>query len=298
MRRKGSKNFTFSQAGVPVGSAIIYVPTGATAVVVGERSVKVNDEIMTIAEMDKKYSSCYKPWKTKNRFSYGGKTLDECLKTNKPITVKMSTSKKGKYHKISEEFIDEMGEAFKEMGKVMRKFGLKDGDTALNSYKDSVVAKKLGFTKLNVNKHGWDASVAGRTNFLEVKQCSLQPVLNATFNDTSVEKAMEISNVHVALGVWKEEKLCFIVHGKSELLGEDLMDAVLESRSRNNYRPGTQSKTVKDLIEKYGFTVMPIEWTPDEVTNYLLSQCKTEAKRDEYKKKIRFDDEAYSVCGR
>ena len=202
-----------------------------------------------------------------------------------------NTGQHGKFERINENFLNETFDVFSLLEAIQQKYGKTDNDTIINEARDAKVAQVLGYNNINTDKHGWDAK-ADTEEFLEVKQASITShSIGATFNDTTIEKAEEISkgNVTIALAVWSSLKdLLFVVYGKNAAIGEHLKQKIIHSKANNAIRPGTQSITMKDLIVKFGFKVRPVSMSKEEITETLFGKMKTLNKIID---KIPFDNE-------
>lgn len=164
-----------------------------------------------------------------------------------------------------------------EVAKIQEKYDKPDIDTFLNEVHDSTVAKHLHYTHVNTEKHGFDARRKSAhsgcdSDFLEVKAASFgAKSLQATFNDTNLEKAalFQQKNVYLALSVWcAAADLLFIAYGQNEAIGRFLEEKVKWFKAGNTVR-STQSITLSDLVRKYGFKIYAISKSPDEIYELL-----------------------------
>lgn len=202
-----------------------------------------------------------------------------------------ATKSHGTFENIQDGFLEDMSVPIAMIDEVLRKWGKTDIDTSINEYRDSVVSKKLGFPKVNVEKHGWDGASENVDNFIEVKQASISAKsIGATFNDTSIEKTEEISVglVTIALAVWESINcLKFVVYGNNPKIGDLLKEKIEKSRKNNSIRPGTQTITMRSLIKDFGFKVKVCDATKEEVSDFLLNEKRLKRIID----KVPFDDE-------
>lgn len=108
--------------------------------------------------------------------------------------------------------------------------------------------------------------------FLEVKSASFSSsTWNATFNDTTYEKAEAFKDekVYLALAVWKNARdLLFIIYGQNEKIGEFLEKKIDWFKSGHVVR-STQSISASNLINTYGFKILAVNRTKLEVLNIL-----------------------------
>ena len=146
----------------------------------------------------------------------------------------------------------------------------------MNEFHYSIVGKILGFDLVNTGKHGFDCKKVNKDIFLEVKQCSFNnKSWSCTFNDTTVEKAMAFTegNVFLALGVWNgmTDLIC-IIYGMHAGIGEFLLEKVDEQTKKSQRR--TQSIGVTKLMKEYGFSIIPVNRTEQELINMLENKFK------------------------
>lgn len=144
-----------------------------------------------------------------------------------------------------------------------------DPDCKFDEVKDSKVALILGYDYVNKNKHGFDCAKNpndSNVEYLEVKKVSLSArKWNATFNDTSEEKALSFAepNVSIAVPVFSGmTKILFIVYGSNANIGYDLRNKVL---SRKVNSRSTQSIPVTKLLSKYGFKIKMVDSSRDSI---------------------------------
>ena len=173
------------------------------------------------------------------------------------------------------------------MFKVMElqeEYGKYDNDSFLNEMKDSMVGMYLGYDFVNTDKHGFDAK---RKNYeydewLEVKQVSFKSESwQATFNDTTIEKAEAFKDIklNLAVGIWnKMMELMFIVYGKNYEIGEYLERMVIKCKEEQ--RRSTQTISVQSLIENYNFRIKPVNNSSKEVEELLKIRFKKYNWRD------------------
>ena len=165
---------------------------------------------------------------------------------------------KGDFKKIDRNFIEEGLNALKQLSRVQDKFNKTDTDSFINELRDSIVGEILGYHEVNLYKHGFDCkSYHGK--FLEVKNASFSAQSwQATFNDTTYEKAeaFKSNNLYLALAVWdKAADLLMIVYGKNSEIGTYLEKKIDDFKNGKTVR-STQSINMTSLIRNYGFKIV------------------------------------------
>jgi hypothetical protein len=185
----------------------------------------------------------------------------------------LSLFKKGNYQPINNDFITEGHEVLQEVKMIQEKFNKADTDTFINELRDSIVGYELGMELVNTNKHGFDCKKSvGGDIWLEVKSASFSSSSwSATFNDTNIEKAKAFQDekLFLALAVWNgASDLLFICFGQNENLGYWLEEKVNNFYNGNGVR-STQTISISDLINKYGFKVLAVNKTKQDVYEIL-----------------------------
>ena len=183
---------------------------------------------------------------------------------------------KGKFSHIDNEFIAEGVLALRELQKVQERFNKNDTDTFINELRDQIVGHTLGFDLVNVEKHGFDCKMADKKDiFLEVKAASYDSsTWNATFNDTTLEKAncFKSKKLYLALAVWKDASdLLFICFGQNENIGKLLEEKVKWFKAGNTVR-STQSISFSKLIKDFGFKICTVDRSTEDVKK--TTRCK------------------------
>lgn len=187
---------------------------------------------------------------------------------------------KGNFQEIDEIFLTRSLDVFQQAAKIQAEYNKLDTDTFINEVRDSIVARYLFYSHVNTEKHGFDArrqSVHAGCEFdyLEVKAASFDAKsLQATFNDTNLEKAQlfQRKNIYLALSVWRAAAdLLFIVYGQNAAVGAFLEAKVQWFKAGNTVR-STQSIALADLICKYGFKIYAVGKSADEI--YQLLQAR------------------------
>ena len=181
---------------------------------------------------------------------------------------------KGNYVPINRNFLLEGHSILQEVSIVQEKYGKGDTDTFINELRDSMAGHYLGYRLVNTEKHGFDCKLSANDEiFLEVKSASfVASTWGATFNDTNHEKAQCFmrDNVYLCLAVWKNASdLLFIVYGQNKKIGEWLDQKVSKFLSGKGGVRSTQSISMSQLIFDYGFDVICINKTKEEVRQIL-----------------------------
>ena len=184
---------------------------------------------------------------------------------------------KGNFNEISNIFMTEGHEALQELTRIQEKFNKPDTDTFINELRDSIAGYTLGFDLVNTEKHGFDCKKKDQETFLEVKSASFSSSSwNATFNDTTYEKAEAFKDekVFLALAVWKNASdLLFIIYGQNEKIGEFLEEKIKWFKEGHTVR-STQTILARQLIEEYGFKILAVNKTKEEVLSILRLKSK------------------------
>lgn len=147
-----------------------------------------------------------------------------------------------------------------------------NNDELLGKIQEYRVAKELGFSLINQDKHGFDAKYSEDVDvFLEIKNVTLSEAPKATLNDTTLEKArnFKCDNLWLALGVWHNiSKLSFICYGKNKKIGELLEEKVSNFLAGNGVR-SVQDLSLSSLVEDYDFRLLAISDTPEDICKLL-----------------------------
>lgn len=170
-------------------------------------------------------------------------------------------------------------EVLQKVQEVQVKYKKEDTDTFINELRDSIAGHTLGFDLVNIEKHGFDCKKSDTENlFLEVKSASfVARQWNATFNDTTLEKAEAFKDekVYLALAVWKDaSELLFICYGQNEKIGEFLEKQVHWFKEGHTTR-STQSISLSALVFTYGFKILAVNKSVEDVKNLLRLKSRT-----------------------
>lgn len=196
--------------------------------------------------------------------------------------------KRGDYREIDSSFVKEGSDVLQAVSNVQVRYGKTDTDIFINELRDCIAGQKLGFTYVNTEKHGFDCKkiVNGEDIFLEVKSISFSASKwGATFNDTTLEKAevFKDKKTFLALSVWKEaSQLLFICYGQNEEIGDFLEKKVKWFKEGHTVR-STQSISLSTLVFTYGFKILAVTETKDQVYKLLISKNRQFAKLDKNK---------------
>ena len=199
--------------------------------------------------------------------------------------VNLALLEKGTFMSIDNQFMTEGHEVLQKVQEVQEKFHKEDTDTFINELRDSIAGYTLGFELVNVDKHGFDCKKSKKENYyLEVKSASfIADSWQATFNDTTLEKAEAFKDkkVFLALAVWKDASdLLFICYGQNEKIGKFLEDKVKWFKAGKTVR-STQSITISKLVFDYGFKILAVNKSKEEVLSLLRLKNRTFKKMDD-----------------
>lgn len=190
---------------------------------------------------------------------------------------KLDLFKKGDFKEIDTSFVTDGINVLQGVSDVQVKYGKTDTDTFINELRDCIAGQMLGFTHVNVEKHGFDCKKDenGEDIFLEVKSASFSASeWGATFNDTTLEKAEAFKDkkVFLALSVWREASdLLFICYGQNEKIGEFLENKVNWFKEGHTVR-STQSLSLSTLVFTYGFKILAVSKSKDQIYQLLISK--------------------------
>lgn len=181
---------------------------------------------------------------------------------------------KGSYKPINREFLVEGHEILEEVALVQQKWNKGDTDTFINELRDSMAGYYLGYDLVNTEKHGFDCKKSANENiFLEVKSASFSSsTWSATFNDTNLEKAQcfQSPDVYLCLAVWKNASdLLFMVYGQNPQIGKFLHQKVVDFLSGIGGVRSTQSIGMNKLVFDYGFDIICVNKSKQEVMDIL-----------------------------
>ncbi len=181
---------------------------------------------------------------------------------------------KGNFKPIDTTFLVEGHEVLEEVAQVQEKFKKEDTDTFINELRDSIAGYYLGYDLVNTEKHGFDCKLNESANvFLEVKSASFAASSwGATFNDTTLEKAdcFSENNVFLCLAVWKNaSNLLFVCYGQNQNIGNFLRERVNKFLNGYGGVRSTQSISLSQLVFEYGFDIICVNKSKEEVKQIL-----------------------------
>lgn len=184
---------------------------------------------------------------------------------------------KGDFKDIDDGFLKQSLNVLQKLADVQIQYNKLDTDRFINEVRNSIVAKYLSYTQINTEKHGFDARRESsrsdcECDYLEAKAASFDAKsLQATFNDTTLEKAVlfQRKNVYLALSVWRAASdLLFIVYGQNADIGKFLEAGVNRFKDGKRVR-STQSIDLSNLVFKYGFKIYTINKSGEEIYRLL-----------------------------
>ena len=180
---------------------------------------------------------------------------------------------KGNYKPIDRTMLADCVNIFQKVARLQKKYKKYDMDSFFNEIHDSMVGSFLGFELVNTEKHGFDCKLSSDKNiYLESKVASFNVKdWTATFNDTTYEKAdaFKDNRLWLALSVWisVSEPLC-ICYGQNPMIGDFLREKVDNFKDGQTVR-STQSISFSSLVFRYGFKILTINKSPDELYTLL-----------------------------
>ena len=179
---------------------------------------------------------------------------------------------KGKFELIDEQFITVSLDVFQWVSKIQKDYDKWDTDTFMNEVRDSIAAKFLNFTHINIEKHGFDARRSNWIDYdyLEVKSASFNAdTWWATFNDTNQDKAdaFKQDNVYLCLSLRKyASDPVFFAFGKNSQIWDFLENKML---NRPNWSRSTQSISLQNLVLEYWFVIYSVNKDREELFTIL-----------------------------
>lgn len=179
-------------------------------------------------------------------------------------------------------FLNDVKSALGVLANAAKKYNKLDMDTLLNEFHDSYIGDKLGFSKVNVNKHGFDCC-DDNGHFLESKVSSASAKsYGATFNDTNLEKAdsFKKDNVWLAYSIWADPAtpIC-VAYGQHKGIGEFLEEKVRKFKSGNGGVRSTQTISLTNLLFEYGLKLYALDYTKEEVVKFFQEKGKGKLKK-------------------
>ena len=178
---------------------------------------------------------------------------------------------KGGYENIENlKGLDRLDYHLDQISDIIDDIGMKNYNNVLEIWNNKKIAEMLNFNQINIEKHGYDAKKDDI--FLEIKNASYYSIaINASFNDTNLEKAADFKKDNTYITLCVSDAFCrvaFIIHGQNSEIGNYLEERVTKSKTR------TQTITMKNLIVKYGFDIIPIHSTREECIDLIMDKIK------------------------
>lgn len=160
-----------------------------------------------------------------------------------------------------------------EIAKYQKLTGELDTDKIINRIRDGRAGYELGYTLVDISKGGWDCASEFK-RVLEVKSINIDAAKgwNATFNDTTTRKAelFKDKDVYLAVALWGlANELHGIVVGNNPEIGKYLRDRVDKFMRGEAGIRSTQSISVSTLINKYGFDIVAIDSSREDLYKIL-----------------------------
>ena len=202
--------------------------------------------------------------------------------TNEIMDTTNTLFNAGNFEAHNINFLIDTKDALKVLAEVSKKYGKLDIDTLLNEFHDSYIGEKLGFSEVNVSKHGFDCC-DNNGRFLESKVSSASASsYTATFNDTNLEKAdsFKKDNVWLAYSIWADPAtpIC-VAYGQHKGIGEFLEQKVRKFKSGKGGVRSTQSVSLTNLLFKYGFKLYALDYSKEEVVKFFRENGKGKLKK-------------------
>lgn len=202
--------------------------------------------------------------------------------TNEIMDTTNTLFNAGNFEAHNHEFLADAKNALRYLSEVSKKHGKTDIDTLLNEFHDSYIGEKLGFSKVNVSKHGFDCC-DDNGRFLESKVSSVSAKsYSATFNDTNLEKAnaFKKDNVLLAYSIWADANtpIC-VAYGQHEGIGEFLEEKVRNFKNGFGGVRSTQTISLTNLLFKYGFKLYALDYSKEEVVKFFRENGKGKLKK-------------------
>ena len=197
-------------------------------------------------------------------------------------TTDTSLFNAGNFESHNVNFLNDVKTALGVLAEASKKYNKLDIDTLLNEFHDSYIGQKLGFSKVNVSKHGFDCcDENGR--FLESKVSSASASsYTATFNDTNLEKAdcFKKDNVWLAYSIWADAAtpIC-VAYGQHKGIGDFLEAKVRKFKSGKGGVRSTQSVSLTNLLFEYGFKLYALDYSKEEVVKFFRENGKGKLKK-------------------
>ena len=155
--------------------------------------------------------------------------------------------------------------------------GTQDVDRGVNEMRDGIAGHLIGFDYVNNLKNGFDCANSNGEMF-EVKSINVcAKDWGATFNDTNEEKALSFNSedVYLQAPVWIDAaKISFFMVGNNPEVGDYLLERVKNYNEKRSSRRSTQTLSVSKLYKDFGFKIVAVDETKEQVANRLKEKYK------------------------
>lgn len=196
---------------------------------------------------------------------------------SKKLTDLSVTSDLNGFELLTEEQALSDKECLKIFSYHQEKRGILDTDRCINEMRDGYAGRLIGFNYINKCKNGFDCANENGDK-LEVKSINAcAKSWGATFNDTTEEKALSFKNekVYLQVPIWINAfKMSFFLINNNPKVGNFLLDKVKKYiNNRNSFRC-TQTLNVTKLYKEFGFKIVAVDETKEQVVNRLKEKYK------------------------
>ena len=155
--------------------------------------------------------------------------------------------------------------------------GTQDVDRGVNEMRDGLAGHLIYFKYVNNLKNGFDCANA-KGEMLEVKSINIcAKDWGATFNDTTEEKALSFKSedVYLQAPVWiNASKISFFLIGNNPEVGDYLLERVKKYNAKRSSIRCTQTLSVTKLYKDFGFKIVAVDETKEQVVNRLKEKYK------------------------
>lgn len=155
--------------------------------------------------------------------------------------------------------------------------GTQDVDRGVNEMRDGLAGHLIGFKYVNNLKNGFDCANSNG-EMLEVKSINVcAKDWGATFNDTTEEKALSFKSedVYLQAPVWIDAaKISFFMVGNNPEVGDYLLERVKKYNDNRSSIRCTQTLSVSKLYKDFGFKIVAVDETKEQVANRLKEKYK------------------------
>lgn len=155
--------------------------------------------------------------------------------------------------------------------------GTQDVDRGVNEMRDGLAGHLIGFKYVNNLKNGFDCANSNG-EMLEVKSINVcAKDWGATFNDTTEEKALSFKSedVYLQAPVWIDAaKISFFMVGNNPEVGDYLLERVKKYNDNRSSIRCTQTLSVSKLYKDFGFKIVVVDETKEQVANRLKEKYK------------------------